>query len=278
MATRYLGVRDDRPMRVVSWNCQQKRIDSPLWDVLTDLDADVLLLQEVVSLPTPVSDHYAVVRGKATKKDGTEQRFSTMLLVRGQVERVREWKHPTAWVASELTRYWGQMPCADVRLDSGERLTAVSVYSPAWPVDPARMASVQTAGVRLAQNPDVWVGDLLRAGLGSLRVNDSSSWLIGGDFNLSETFDSWPGGPRGNREYLDHMKELGLTECLRQAQGKLVPTYQNKGAGKPALHQIDHLFVTTPLADRLTSCDVLPEASVFGRGLSDHLPIVADFE
>lgn len=26
-------------MRVVSWNCQQRGIDSPLWEVLTDFDA-----------------------------------------------------------------------------------------------------------------------------------------------------------------------------------------------------------------------------------------------
>jgi len=35
---------------------------------------------------------------------------------------------------------------------------------------------------------------------------------IGGNHNMSETFDEWSEDFRGNREYLDLMKFLGLVE------------------------------------------------------------------
>jgi exonuclease III len=109
-----------------------------------------------------------------------------------------------------------------------------------------------------------------------MKLDPSDQWVIAGDFNLSETFDLWRGGPRGNREYLDRMEALGLHECLRLTKGMLTPTFRNPRDGK-IQHQMDHLFVTAALSDRLVGCDVgLPEM-VFDRRISDHLPIVADF-
>ena len=105
----------------------------------------------------------------------------------------------------------------------------------------------------------------------------NEAWVIGGDFNSSETFDFGPGGPRGNKEHLDHMAELGLTECLRKSRGKLAPTFRHSRGS--IQHQIDHLFVTKCLADKLQSCDVGVQEEIFGANprLSDHLPIIADF-
>jgi len=83
-------------------------------------------------------------------------------------------------------------------------------------------------------------------------------------------------GPRGNREILDRMEALGFVECLRSAQGRLVPTFRNPRDGR-VIHQMDHLFVCRSLAAQLVSCDARHHAVVFERSLSDHLPIVADF-
>jgi endonuclease/exonuclease/phosphatase family metal-dependent hydrolase len=43
-------------------------------------------------------------------------------------------------------------------------------------------------------------------------------------------------------------------------------------------HQMDHLFVSQSLARHLRACDVGSHDQVFGRNLSDHLPIIADFD
>jgi exodeoxyribonuclease-3 len=155
-------------------------------------------------------------------------------------------------------------------------MRVVSVYSPAWEVDSARLKDVDVSSVKLSHNRYVWMTDLLWASLVHMKPDPSEVWVIAGDFNLSETFDLWPGGPRGNREYLDRMEALGLTECLRKTTGVLTPTFRNTREGM-VKHQMDHLFVTAALSERLVACGVGPSAVVFEQRLSDHLPIVADF-
>lgn len=67
-------------------------------------------------------------------------------------------------------------------------------------------------------------------------------------------------------------------DCLRMFKGKLTPTFRNPSGGK-VIHQIDHFYVTPMLLSRLTRCDVGPAERGFESSpmLSDHLPIVADF-
>jgi len=113
----------------------------------------------------------------------------------------------------------------------------VSVHSPYFRIDPARFAGINTSAVKLTQNPDVYLADILWATL----PQSTDAWIVGGDFNLSETFDDGPSGPRGNREWLGRMTKSGYTECLRTAQGRLTPTFKNKVGGE-VLHQ-DRPFV-----------------------------------
>jgi exonuclease III len=107
-------------------------------------------------------------------------------------------------------------------------------------------------------------------------MTKAEPWTVGGDFNACETFDSWKGGPRGNRRWLDRMADLGFTECLRHHTGRLTPTFRRPGAS--AAHcQIDYLFVSGELASRLGHCGTADSNIVFGNQLSDHFPIVAAF-
>jgi len=124
-------------------------------------------------------------------------------------------------------------------------------------------------------NKDVWIADVLLAGLNDTLGTPETPLIVGGDFNLSETFDAWKGGPRGNREYLDRMCAFGLTECLRASRGQLTPTFRN-ASNRRVLHQMDHLFVSSSLAGRLADCKVGDPTRVFDEDLSDHLPVIAD--
>jgi hypothetical protein len=196
--------------------------------------------------------------------------------VRGEIGPAIQMASPLAWVDAELQRFAGNVVAHVVKPDAWSELIAVSVYSPAWPVDRARLVGMDVSGVKLKQNRDVWVADLIWASLRHQWPAPEAPWIIGGDFNLSETFDLWRGGPRGNREYLDRMAGLGLVECLRSAQGALTPTFRNVDG--TIEHQIDHLFVTRALADRLRGCRTGDPERVFGGWLSDHLPIIAEFE
>jgi len=72
------------------------------------------------------------------------------------------------------------------------------------------------------------------------------------------------------------MTRSGYTECLRAWTGRLTPTFRNTADGA-VRHQIDHLFVSGLLEKSLLKCEVGSAARVFNGGLSDHLPIIADF-
>ena len=152
----------------------------------------------------------------------------------------------------------------------------MSVYSPAWPVNPIRLKDVDVSPVKLPQNPDVWGTELMWAALYNEQRGEIP-WAVAGDLNSSITFDTlWGDGPRGNQEIQDRMSDLGFVECLRSWQGKLTPTFKNPRGGK-VIHQMDHLFVSDSPRWRLARCSTGDPAVVFDGGLSDHLPIVADF-
>ena len=126
-------------------------------------------------------------------------------------------------------------------------------------------------------NEYVWCTEILWSLLTHSMGRHSGPWLVGGDFNSSETFDAWRTGGRGNRQIIERMNALGLTDCLRSHHGRLVPTFRNPRGGK-IIHQIDHLYVSEPLLGSLRSADVGPSDIIFDQRLSDHLPIIADFD
>jgi exonuclease III len=216
-----------------------------------------------------------MVSRTAKRKDGKPQRFATAVLSR--IGPITEFglSSTIPWVQRELEWFGGNLVGGIIKVPKHDQIHFVSVYSPAWPVDKSRIIAEDTSGVKLTLNMDVWVTDLLRSALLDAFQSPRSPWVVAGDFNLSETFDSWPGGPRGNREYLDRMTALGLTECLVKKQGQLTPTFLNTDK-KTHKHQIDHCFVTDELANRMQEC-VVGDRAVFRDGLSDHLPIIADF-
>jgi hypothetical protein len=237
----------------------------------------VAFLQEVQGLPEDLAIKYASTLGSPIRKTGAPQRFSSVILVRGSVGDRIELTSPTPWVNPELKRFAGNLMAVELVPDRGPRIQAVGVYSPAWPLQKSWLEDIDTTGVKLQLNPRVWVADLLWSALSEALPRRERPWIIAGDFNLCETFDSWRGGPRGNREYLDRMAGLGLVECLRHARGKLTPTYRSLKRNTVTA-QLDYIFVTPDLAAKLVRCETAPEDVVFGQGLSDHLPVVADFD
>ena len=266
----------DTNFRIVTWNCRRATMVSGVWDYLLEMDPDVALLQEVGSIPEKVYSIYDCQMSRATSKVGSPQPFSTALLVKGRIGNKLSLPSHEKWIEEELQRFSGNLVAFEILPNNGPPIKAISVYGPAWPVDRQRLSVRDVTGVRLTLNRDVYVMDLLWSSLKYQRQELDQPWIIGGDFNLSETFDLWQVKPRGNREYLDRMRELGLIECLRQSKGILTPTFRNPRGGE-FKHQMDHVFVSPVLAERLVACDTGSFDRVFNAKLSDHLPIVADF-
>jgi endonuclease/exonuclease/phosphatase family metal-dependent hydrolase len=262
-------------IRVLSWNCRRASPSHALWRHVDDLSPDIAVLQEVSGLPQAVFDTYDVRTATPPTKTDGRQRFQSAILARGVIGEPVPLRSSIEWVNDELERFTANLLSFRVTLPNQAALTVVCVYSPAWPVARNQLVGRELAGVKLTQNPDVWVSDLLVTALRE-RSNEGTEWIVAGDFNACETFDRWRGGPRGNREWLDRMAALGFTECLRHVRGSLTPTFRKPGA-VTAHAQIDHMFVTRGVADALVSCETGHEDHIYGSQLSDHLPIVAEF-
>lgn len=247
---------------------------SAAWDYLEELNPDVALLQEVGAIPTSLTARYSTALETPNGRTGRAQRFHTALLVRGAIGPRIELSSPWPWVNHELALFRGNLLAHEVSV-AGRHFRFLSAYSPAWPVDPARLTGVDVSDVKLRLSPKVWVTELLWAALS--HAPDAMPWIVGGDLNSSETFDTMSkSSPHGNREILDRMRALGLFECLR-GDGPLVPTFRNPREGY-VVHQIDHLFVDRRIAPALRACTTGHHQLVFGGRLSDHLPIIADFD
>lgn len=260
-------------LRVVTWNCRGASAKNAVWDYLLGLNSDVAFLQEVGDLPKTIESRYSLLSCRAVRESGELHRFKNAVLVRGAIGNPIRLRGGAPWMDAELDRFAGNLVGLELQPDDGPTIKAICVYNPYRPVDRKLLVGIDLTAVRLSQKRNIWVGDLLWAALCLKKPQPNDPWIVAGDFNLCESFDKWSSG---NREYLARISQLGLVDCLRSAKGGLTPTFRKRRGGS-VTSQIDYLFVTEVLRSRMTFCDVGPRERVFEGGLSDHLPIIADF-
>lgn len=273
-------------MRIISWNVHGALSDSPVWDFLSNLQPDLALLQEIGALSKRISGDYDCSLRTAVSRHGRPQRFKTGVLVRGKKIANIALRSQTDWINRELEFFQGNLVACTVQPEGYDPIDVISVHSPAWPVNAERLEGLDVAWLKSAStNPYLWAADILWDALRNNAIS-GGNWVIGGDFNCSETFDyDWQTRNKkrfgirssGNAETLRRMRGLGLTECLRRTEeDPIVPTFRHSRGG--IHHQMDHLFVSQTLAVRLEKCSVGDQSVVFDGLLSDHLPIIADFK
>ncbi|MAN13146.1 MAG: hypothetical protein CL945_00220 [Dinoroseobacter sp.] len=261
-------------MRIVTWNCRRATAKSELWDYLLALAPDVAVLQEVSGLPDEITSSFSVERMTPITKDGRQQRFTNVVLAKGEISEARPLTSQVSWIDEQLCRFAGNLTQMTVSLPGTQPIEVVSVYSPAWPLDREVWSPEDVTDIKLDLNPDLWVADLLHAALKERAPTSADRLVLAGDFNLCESFDLWR-KPRGNLEYLTRLASLGLVDALRRSQGAMTPTF--KGPRHSAVaNQLDYLFVTQAMSAKLLSCEVGAIEDVIGK-LSDHLPVVAEF-
>lgn len=261
-------------MRIVTWNCRRATATSDLWRYLLTLAPDIAVLQEISGLPHEIASSFSVKTMTPITKDGRQQRFTNVVLAKGEISRARPLPSSEPWIDQELRRYAGNLSQMTVSLPETQPIELVAVYSPAWPLDRNVWTTRDVGDVKLSLNADLWIADLLHTALKELAPPPTERLVIAGDFNLCESFD-WKRKPRGNLEYLARLASLGLVDALRRSQGVLTPTF--KGPRHSAVaNQLDYIFLTEAMSSRLRFCAVGPADDVIGK-LSDHLPIIADF-
>ena len=263
-------------MRVITWNVRRAKADDVAWEMLLDMEPDIALLQEVSIFPPTITSSFDVKFESAVGKTGKPQKFGTAVLVRGKIIDDLQLSSAYDWVNSELNFFAGNLVGCTILTEDGSPKNVISVHSPAWPINKDRLANVDVSDVKLKYHTDVWCTEILWAALKHTMADSSQQWIVGGDFNSSETFDWKDGSSRGNGEILGRMNALGLTECLREYHGQLTPTFKNSRGGK-VVHQLDHMFVSGNLKQLLKQCITGDASKVFGDSISDHLPVIGDF-
>ncbi len=262
-------------MRVVSWNCKGATKENKIWNYLQNLSPDILLLQEVTSFPLWIEENYSFNYKKSITKNYNKQKFGNLLAYKGKYIKECNLTVDLMWVNDEIKKFKGNMSTSVINF-KGIILNLICIYSPAWHLNKSLLKQENIDSVKLSQSKNLWLADLLWFALKS-NVKSESYYIVGGDYNLSVTFDSWQKKPRGNQEYLDRMKNIGFIECLKEFNCKLVPTFKNSSNGK-IIHQMDHLFVIQSLYSKLNNCHLGDADVIFKNNLSDHLPIIADFD
>lgn len=265
-------------MRIITWNLRRANAGSVVWRILKDLNPDIILLQEVSVIPADIKSLYEIEFRPAVNKKGNFQNFGTAVLVKGKIISKIQLSSEFEWVNKEIGYFNGNLVSCIVQTGSNELINVISVYSPAWPISADRIKNIDISQVKLQLSKKLWCTEVLWSALKNQSSIKNDNWVVGGDFNTSETFDYlWKGGPSGNLEIIERMNGLGLNECLRAFNGKLIPTFKNPKGGK-VIHQIDHIYASEMMYAKLSNCATGNDDIIFGQSLSDHLPIIADFK
>jgi exodeoxyribonuclease-3 len=248
-----------------------------VWDLLSEFNPDIALLQEVSGIPDGLCVGCNLVRRRAITRYGTPQRWDTVVLSRYPIASGLALTTSDSWVREQAEFFRGNLVSVRIAPPDSPLLNVVSVHSQAWEVAREKWAGTDMSHLKLAANPEIWCTEILWDLLRQTMPHVEGQWMVGGDFNSSPSLDDGVKGDRGNREIMSRMTSLGLVEVLLKHQKQLTPTFRNPRGGD-VIHQLDHIFVSKGIGDRLIQCGVCPEERVFGAGLSDHLPIIAEFE
>jgi len=259
-------------MKIVSWNVRRANSKSDVWDVFSKLNPDIALLQEVTNFSPEIQSKYKIIFENAIAKTCKPQKFGTAILTKGEITEEIKLKSEYDWVNNERELFYGNLLCYKIRLSDAKSFNVISVYSPAWPIDEKRIKGIDISSVKLESDPQLWLTEILWSCLKNTIPKTEHQWIVGGDFNSSETLTGKWG--TGSKEIIDRMNALGLIECLRHYQGVLTPTFKNPKGGK-ILHQLDHIYVSETLIPDLTSSNVGDKNVIFENSLSDHLPVIA---
>ncbi|MDE0375923.1 MAG: endonuclease/exonuclease/phosphatase family protein [bacterium] len=265
----------DKQLKVLTWNVNKAAESrSALWDAVRREEADVVLLQEVVRLPADLQSSYNCRVVTPTYFRGGSAPFATAILSKGEMDTRQFLTSRFGWVNRIQSQHHGWILESEVTTGSGTTLRVVSVHSPAFAIPTKNLLHSEFAGIKLANNPRLWITEILWALLRDSDTPEETNWVVGGDFNSSVLFDH--PRDRGNGEIIRRMNALGLKDCLSYYMDGDVPTFRHSGGS--ITHQLDYCYVSAGLLERLRSARVLSHQEVFGPTpkLSDHLPIVCE--
>lgn len=258
-------------MKAITWNMRRATESRRrAWELLEREDPDIACLQEVNRIPARIRERYHCHMPFAAKIWS-----KTAVLSKGPIDATPYLESELGWVNRIAADLDGWIAPCRTTLPSGSEYRVASVGVPFWSIAPEQYAGVDVSPIKLASNPELWYHEILWGLLRDAGISDRDNWIVAGDFNSSVLFDDPK--PRGNREGIERLNALGLTDCLSHFHGAPVPTFRHSSGAID--HQLDYCYVNAPLLDRLKLARVPDQAEVFDARprLSDHLPIVCEF-
>ena len=134
-------------MRVITWNMRRAKTGSPSWGYFEDMDPDLALLQEINEIPEYINEKYDLKYLKARGKSGNDQHFGTAVLIKGKIESNLSLSSEIKWIRDEIKIFKGNLVSCIVKPVGQRPIKVISVYSPAWPVDKARLEGIDISDI-----------------------------------------------------------------------------------------------------------------------------------
>ena len=264
-------------MKTITWNVNKASCKKTnLWKTLLDEDPDVVMLQEVTSIPDWITNDYNCHSVTPMYFETGKAPFRTVILSKWRIDTTPFLYSDIDWINKIHAEQYGWITECETVNEVGVSFRIVAVHLPAFSIPKKQLQGVDVKEIKLKAAVDVWFTEILWSLLQNAHAGDATNWIIGGDFNSSLGLD-FP-KDRGNHEFVERLNSIGLTDCLSYHRACSVPTFQN-AKDKRVIHQLDYCYVNAPLLERLNRAQVMTQERVFGAmpKLSDHLPVICEF-
>lgn len=238
-----------------------------IWGEIAAIGADLYLLQEanISDFDTCTADWF---RDDYQIIHHVDRDQGSCIVARASVQ-------PEA-VAGEglLDDFKSRFTIARITMPDGYERIVASVHPSARALTESDIADDQNEKWRRSTEERAWQNDGFVRAFSDQFTAAHAPFLIGGDWNTARLFDvTYPDSAPSGQEFFDTTASLGWTELHRRMHVREQQTYIDPAS---APYQLDHLFSEAALANRMTRCDVFDGNLL--REVSDHLPLVADFE
>jgi hypothetical protein len=180
-------------IKVLTWNLRRAKHNSRAWNIIANIDADILLLQEVASIPAFIQNYYKVHSKAARSKRGGDQRFSSAILVKGDQICPTQLSSSSECISSELVHFGGNILSCQFNASGCIPINLVTVYSPAWPINSERTTNEELSSIKLTQNTQVFCTELLWDGLRSYQNLKNEFWIVATRFQFFGHFRLYVG-------------------------------------------------------------------------------------
>lgn len=246
-------------MKIVSWNiaCRDKTFQ---YVKENRLNADLYLLQEVKKPKLPNNSRFIFVQ--IDQSDGEKRSFGNCILsFNSSIKKIKI-----------KTIHVGSLLASEFITSSNLKLAVINLYGILTEYGKGRKF--------VAPNIHRMLSDLTPLLIGASKEKYKHI-VLAGDFNNDRRMDTakglyWKKGMKTTKVLFDRIEDFLLTDCIKKKYPNYVRTFKNRSGRDTIPWQLDHMFASNSVYDKLKNIEIIENDET--RKLSDHYPIVAEFD